>query len=866
VLSVTPPVFGSGPLTYTWSLDGTPPAPAGFSVNGTTAATTTTATFAKAGSYTFRVTVRDAAGFTTTGTRAVTVIPTLTAIGVTANGGQIVKNTWQQCLAVASDQFGDPLASQPTFTWSVVSGGGSISTTGLYTASSAAGGPVVQAAAAGVSGRVTLSVLDTARLIASYSFNEGSGSLALDGPGGGADAPITGGSAYVTGRMGKALQLDGDDSVWVGRSGSLDVVGQITLSAWVRPASLMETQMIVGQAYGPWPTQIGNYMRISGGKYEVGYYNGGYYAARATIAPSDLNTWVHLVGTYDGKTWRLYRNGTSIASMDSGVGAKVAPNAWRIGSSDAPGEYFRGTIDSVRLYAQALSAAEVTALSTQGIVVTAAATAASSTVTGSTVGLSVAAIDPDSRTDDLLTYTWATTGTPPAAVTFSENGTRAARTTTARFTKPGTYGFRVTIRDAAGLTTTSDTSVIVTQTLTSVVVSPGTASVSLAGSQQFSARAFDQFAVAMPLQPSFTWRLSSGSGSLSASGLYVGPGAAGSATVQATGGGVSGTASVSIVHMPSATPLKPTLVAASDSGVSSSDGITRQTNALQFTVAGTTAGAAVRLHAGAAIIATATATGATTTLTTSAALADGVHSVTAIQVESGKDPSTASSAATVTIDTAAPRVSGVTVAGSSWSAAFQSFLSGQGLGVGGYAIPTGSRQLEPLPWVNLNRIKVKFTEGVSLDVGHLAVRGVNAATYSISGLNYDASTQIADWTLTSAIGADKLLLQLSAVATDLAGNTLDGEWTDGQTAALSGNGLAGGDLLFRINVLPGDVTRDGVVDAADLSAMRRRQLLTAGGVGYSIFYDTDGSAVIDATDLNAVRRRQLLTLPARNPT
>jgi hypothetical protein len=37
-------------------------------------------------------------------------------------------------------------------------------------------------------------------------------------------------------------------------------------------------------------------------------------------------------------------------------------------------------------------------------------------------------------------------------------------------------------------------------------------------------------------------------------------------------------------------------------------------------------------------------------------------------------------------------------------------------------------------------------------------------------------------------------------------------------------------------------------------------------VGYSIFFDTDGSAVIDATDLNAVRRRQLLRLPARNPT
>ncbi len=43
-----------------------------------------------------------------------------------------------------------------------------------------------------------------------------------------------------------------------------------------------------------------------------------------------------------------------------------------------------------------------------------------------------------------LTYTWATTGTPPAAVTFSANGTNAAKNTTATFTKAGTYTFQVT--------------------------------------------------------------------------------------------------------------------------------------------------------------------------------------------------------------------------------------------------------------------------------------------------------------------------------------------------------------------------------------------------------------------------------------
>ena len=48
-----------------------------------------------------------------------------------------------------------------------------------------------------------------------------------------------------------------------------------------------------------------------------------------------------------------------------------------------------------------------------------------------------------------LTYTWATIGAPPAPVTFSANGTNAAKNTTATFAKAGTYAFQVTISNAA---------------------------------------------------------------------------------------------------------------------------------------------------------------------------------------------------------------------------------------------------------------------------------------------------------------------------------------------------------------------------------------------------------------------------------
>src|ERR1019366_6200631 len=60
-----------------------------------------------------------------------------------------------------------------------------------------------------------------------------------------------------------------------------------------------------------------------------------------------------------------------------------------------------------------------------------------------------------------LTYTWAITGTPPAAVTFSSNGTNSAKNTTATFTKAGTYSFQVTVTDVSAQTAVGTVNVTV---------------------------------------------------------------------------------------------------------------------------------------------------------------------------------------------------------------------------------------------------------------------------------------------------------------------------------------------------------------------------------------------------------------------
>jgi hypothetical protein len=171
------------------------------------------------------------------------------------------------------------------------------------------------------------------------------------------------------------------------------------------------------------------------------------------------------------------------------------------------------------------------------------ASATPSPVTGTTTSLHVLGADDGGESN--LTYAWASSG--PAGVTFSANGTNAARDVTATFHQAGTYTFVVTITDAGGLSVTSSVTVTVAQTVTAIVVTPGTATVPLLQKQQFTATAFDQFGNQLATQPVYTWSLT-GRGSITRKGLYTAPRRAGGPfTITASFGGIKGTALVTVI-------------------------------------------------------------------------------------------------------------------------------------------------------------------------------------------------------------------------------------------------------------------------------------------------------------------------------
>ncbi|MGH7145585.1 MAG: DNRLRE domain-containing protein [Planctomycetota bacterium] len=113
-------------------------------------------------------------------------------------------------------------------------------------------------------------------------------------------------------------------------------------------------------------------------------------------------------------------------------------------------------------------------------VANAAAASPNPVVSGSTTALSV--LGADDGGEGALTYTWSVSG--PAAVTYSANGTNAAKNTTATFAAQGTYTFIATLLDTGGLTATSSVIVNVNSSSLPIAAVVHSVTASLVGANQ----------------------------------------------------------------------------------------------------------------------------------------------------------------------------------------------------------------------------------------------------------------------------------------------------------------------------------------------------------------------------------------------
>ena len=183
---------------------------------------------------------------------------------------------------------------------------------------------------------------------------------ALDSSGNGNNGTVNG-ATYVTSPMGQALSFAGDDYVQLPASNAILNTNTFTIEAWFK-TSVNHPTYGMGDMEG----RIVNLARDAAGFSAVALYveeNNIAVCYRTVTEFKHLkhavnyydDVWHHIAVTYDATTYRLYYDGSLVASQTDtfyGFGTSAA----YFGTFNSSERFFNGLIDEVRIWNTALTA------------------------------------------------------------------------------------------------------------------------------------------------------------------------------------------------------------------------------------------------------------------------------------------------------------------------------------------------------------------------------------------------------------------------------------------------------------------------------------------------------------------------------
>jgi len=218
-----------------------------------------------------------------------------------------------------------------------------------------------------------LSMADAhAGLIGYWKLDDGSGTTAIDEAGGDNNGTLIGDEIHWTdGRAGGALEhlgmVDTDDGVEFSTTGMSPISGTVAMWSYLAdPQAPTSGRYFFGHTTQPqFSNRIQLFMQDSDitqptTLLDVGL--GDAHNLKNDIVELPLEEWVHVGLTWDSGTYGVFVNGEEVATgtYTGLAGLHPVANIGNDGSS-APYEAFVGKLDEVRLYDNALSAAEIQA-------------------------------------------------------------------------------------------------------------------------------------------------------------------------------------------------------------------------------------------------------------------------------------------------------------------------------------------------------------------------------------------------------------------------------------------------------------------------------------------------------------------------
>lgn len=200
-------------------------------------------------------------------------------------------------------------------------------------------------------------------LVGYWKFNEGTGTSTADASLSGNSGSRVGSTSWVSGQLGNAVDFSGG-YVSMGAPANLANLhtSGMTVMAWIRPLSVGRIVDKDNNGYG-WFLTLKSTSTIQ--------FRGSVFSVSSSIRTSTssivLNTWQHVVATWDGSATganiHLYLNGVLVdGTAVNGSGAVNSDAATPLTIGNRPidlGASYDGAIDEVQIYNRVLSATEI---------------------------------------------------------------------------------------------------------------------------------------------------------------------------------------------------------------------------------------------------------------------------------------------------------------------------------------------------------------------------------------------------------------------------------------------------------------------------------------------------------------------------